>query len=98
MLDIHIANMAKSLVSRGIISDEELPYTQITLKEYWEDKIAVSWSIEDVKTRAEDIGDIELTDQQAASILKDVFHDYDSSYGITETNFDDYIVPYKKEN
>ena len=52
MLDIHIANMAKSLVSRGIISDEELPYTQITLKEYWEDKIAVSWSIEDVKSRA----------------------------------------------
>lgn len=94
MLDIHIANMAKSLVSRGIISDEELPYTQITLKEYWEDKIAVSWSIEDVKTRAEDIGDIELTDQQAASILKDVLHDYDSSHGISETTFDNYIILY----
>jgi hypothetical protein len=52
--------------------------------------IAVWWHIDDVKSRANDIGE-SVTDEEAREILGQVRHGHDCNYGITWETFDYYI-------
>ena len=76
MKDYHIREMAKLVV--GIKSQEVI---EERLRDYWNDKVAVTWHAENVKRQAENMG-IELTDQQVRNILDSMIDDHDACIGI----------------
>lgn len=49
----------------------------LTLQEFWKDKIAITWTIEDVKSLRSD-----LTDEQAIEVLNTVEHRQDADHGV----------------
>lgn len=61
-----------------------------------ENQIAHIWSIEDVQIRCTELHDIELTDEQAFSILSDI--NIDSTIGITWDVIDCYLYDYLSDN
>jgi uncharacterized protein YjaG (DUF416 family) len=60
------------------------------LKEYWRERIAISWCIEDVLGRAED-RDIELTEDQALDVLSAMESGHDCEIGINWNVIDFHI-------
>lgn len=75
MYDHHIRDMATLVVGKS----QEDAYK--ALKEYWRERIAVSWSVDDVIGRAED-RDIKLTEDQALDILSLLESKHDCNIGI----------------
>jgi hypothetical protein len=82
MYDFHITDMVDRLIKNDIIDKNDSVAAVGVLKEYWEDKIALSWSAEDVIMRAREVFEVELTTKEACSILYDVQHNYDAERGI----------------
>jgi len=68
-----------------------LPATHDLIKEaielYWEDKCVISWSVDDVHYKANDMG-LVLTQEDAIQILKDAVRTHDCEYGITWLSFE----------
>ena len=75
MYDHHIRDMARLAAGKSVEEAEK------ALKEYWKDKIAISWCVDDVIGRAED-RDIELTEDQALDILSLLESKHDCNIGI----------------
>jgi hypothetical protein len=75
MYDHHIRDMATLVVGKS----QEDAYK--ALKEYWRERIAVSWSVDDVIGRAED-RDISITEEQALDVLNSLEHNHDCNEGI----------------
>ena len=75
-------NMAKKAVMQG-------------LNEYWHDKIAIVWNIEDVQEYAKENYNVDIEDEPAREILNDVFDNMESEYGVTwqtiDCNISDYL-------
>jgi hypothetical protein len=51
------------------------------IEEYWEDKIAIVWQIDDVQCIAKDM-DIHIADDQAIEVLQTLQKNHDAEYGI----------------
>lgn len=85
MYDHHIKDMAELVVSKlfpNSPTKEILTKTvEEILQEYWKDKIADVWTIEDVRSVGED-EDTPLTDEEAGEVLRLLLDNHDASVGI----------------
>lgn len=63
------------------VQDEERDKIQRALESCWEDKITVSWSLQDVTDLAERMG-VTLTEDQTAEVLHRILHKFDANDGI----------------
>ncbi len=81
----HIQDMASSLVEEGLATDQKL--VELVLARYWEDKVAVVWTNDDVHSIQddfdEDVGSSSLSEEQAQSVLQKAFDKHDANEGIT---------------
>ncbi len=81
----HIQDMALGLVESGLATDQK--QVELVLSQYWEDKVAVVWTTEDVHAVQddfdEDVCSSSITEEQAESILQKAFDKHDASVGIT---------------
>ena len=81
----HIQDMATSLVEAGLATDQK--QVELVLQKYWEDKVAVVWTTEDVHAAQddfdEDVCSSSITEEQAESILQKAFDKHDAKVGIT---------------
>jgi hypothetical protein len=75
MYDHHIRDMAKLAHGKSLEDAEK------ALKEYWRDKAAFVWQVEDVLDRAKDMGK-EITEDQALDVLSAMESDHDCCIGI----------------
>jgi len=83
MHDHHICGMCEHLVATGLISD--FVQVQKVLADYWADKIAVVWDVEDVKSTMAEWQEVEIdaiSDETALKVLQTVFENHDRNYGI----------------
>ncbi len=81
----HIQDMALDLVEARLATDQK--QVELVLQKYWEDKVAVVWTTEDVHAVQDDFDENEqtssITEEQAESILQKAFDKHDASVGIT---------------
>ena len=84
----HIQDMATSLVEAGLATDQK--QVELVLQKYWEDKVAVVWTTEDVHAVQDDFDENKqtssLSEEQAESILIRAFDKHDANVGITWEN------------
>ena len=83
-----IAGMAEKIAQIEQVDAEKI---RKALEEYWEDKIAVIWGVEDVQDLAENEG-IELTKEEARDILRTALRRHDASIGINWTVLEVHIT------
>jgi hypothetical protein len=85
MYEHHIREMATSLVEAGLATDQK--QVELVLSRYWEDKVAVVWTNDDVHSVQDDFDEDEqtssLSEEQAQSILQRAFDKHDANVGIT---------------
>lgn len=55
---------------------------EAALESYWQNRIAITWSTEDVISCAEENNNAEITEEEARDILESVCHSHDASIGI----------------
>ncbi len=81
----HIEAMAQGLVEAGLATDQN--QVQLVLARYWEDKVAVVWTTDDVHSIQNDFDEDEqissLTEEQAINVLQRAFDKHDANEGIT---------------
>lgn len=81
----HIQEMATSLVEAGVAIEKE--QVELVLSNYWANKIAIIWCIDDVhgiqKDCDKETGKSSLTDEQALEILSLALDGHDCSHGIS---------------
>jgi len=81
----HTQDMATSLVEAGLATDQK--QVELVLQKYWEDKVAVVWTTEDVHAVQdnfdEDTETSSLSEEQAQGILQRAFDKHDANIGIT---------------
>ena len=58
---------------------------------YWGDKIALTWTADDVVDYAEDLSFL-VTKEQAIDILQQVLHEADATTGTTWYSFDKHLI------
>lgn len=88
----HISAMVEELTAAGALSNRTTAETILTA--YWQDKIALVWTTDDV--RAALTGDMDfdhedkdenwqdcITEDQAIGVLQSVLSHHDCSYGVT---------------
>lgn len=78
MFDHVIIPMVNALVHSGVVPVEKEDDAVAVLQQYWADKIAHVWCIDDVKGERPD-----LTEEQCKQVLEQVDQDLDSTVGIT---------------
>ena len=103
MNEYEIKDMARLLEKKGLLvpvlePEEAVATVTNALQEYWEDKAAVIWSVEDVLSVAhpakydDDGNEIPtpewMTREQAKDLLAEVISDHDATIGITWDTFD----------
>lgn len=85
MYEHHIQNMASSLVEAGLATDQK--QVELVLSRYWEDKVAVVWTNDDVHSVQNDFDEMEqtssLSEEQAISVLQKALDKHDANEGIT---------------
>ncbi len=84
MYDHHICEMCDHLVKVKLISDPV--QAQKALADYWADKIAIVWDVEDVKSTMAEWKEVEvnaISEQAALEVLHTVFKNHDCNYGIS---------------
>ena len=85
--------------------DNEMPEDLVKIKaaldNYWHNKIAIVWNVEDVQEYAKQEYNVDIEDEPAREILNDVFDNMDSEYGVTwqsiDCNISDYLKRKDKE-
>ena len=77
--------MAASLVEAGLATDQK--QVEQALARYWEDKVAVVWTVDDVHAVQDDFDEDKetssLSEEQAQSVLQKAFDNHDTNEGIT---------------
>jgi len=82
MYSYTIKEQIKALVDSGVIPRTKQDKAVGVLNKYWNNKIAVVWDSSDVIEFSKD-SNIELTEENAISILYSIFDNHDAEYGIT---------------
>lgn len=85
MYEHHIQNMASSLVEAGLATDQK--QVELVLSRYWEDKVAVVWTNDDVHSIQDDFDEdiflSSLSEEQAQTVLQKALDNHDTDVGIT---------------
>jgi len=77
----HIEGMARKL--QVVVPAMGMELAREILYDYWRDKIADVWTADDVLTYANDrFPYVELTDDDAVKIVKEMFHLHDPEVGL----------------
>lgn len=109
MYEHDLKKMAQDLEEAGLlipVLEPEMAVKQAVecMQKSWEDKIAIVWCVEDVKTMtttAEDMdtSDSWMTDEEAMTILRYMRRKHDAEIGINWTVIDHYVseLKYEKE-
>jgi hypothetical protein len=82
MYSYTIKEQIKALVDSGVIPRTKQDKAVGVLNKYWNNKIAVVWDSSDVIEFSKD-SNIELTEENAISILYSILDNHDAEYGIT---------------
>lgn len=93
MYNFHIEEMISKLIGKNIIQEINQQEAIETLQNYWDGKIAIVWSAQDIMNRAED-NDIDITEEQAKDILNSILEKHDCEQGITWDTIDLAIQEY----
>jgi hypothetical protein len=81
MYDTHIQDMTNKITKALNLTENQAATVQKSIKEYWEDRIALTWTTEDVIETAKDM-DITLTNNQAREILEETLRGHDADIGV----------------
>jgi hypothetical protein len=79
MYSHEINEMANELLKAGVVADADKAAD--VLRQYWGDKIALVWCVDDVKSIADSEG-IEVTDEEAMEVLLKLKNNHDASRGV----------------
>lgn len=96
MYDHHINNMTNRIRKRLGLSVDAGEQVRDELYDYWEDKIAVVWCVEDVLGLAEQ-EELDTSREQAIEVLDYIHEHLDASQGITWDNIERAIEELKNE-
>lgn len=78
MYNFHITDMAEAVATRLGLDGDGRQAAQDALAGYWGDKIAITWTIEDIRSCRKDI-----SDDDAMEALQTVLHGHDATLGVT---------------
>ena len=78
MYSHHIKDMVLALQKAGLITKDQNKEATKAISEYWKDKIALTWSVDDVIG----LNDNKLTREQAIGILDNILSHHDASIGV----------------
>lgn len=79
----HIVDQVQLLISKGFIPKDKQEEAVDLLKDhYWTNKIAISWSADDIIEHARN-QEVELDEETAIEMLHSIFHNHDCEYGLT---------------
>lgn len=81
MHDHHLVDMVDGLVKAGVVAEADTEKAKAVFDEYWEDKIALTWTTEDVIELAKHHGII-VTEEQARYVLMTTFRRHDATIGV----------------
>jgi len=84
------AKITEALHGAGIIHEDDMQEVLDVLNGYWEDTIAIYWSVEDVLHL-----DDTLSRDQAREILEIALNSHDAGQGINWTVLETHILMYK---
>lgn len=90
-----IREMVTKLQEKGCLNQDPLVVEQV-LQDYWRDKIAITWHVEDVLAQAQQL-EKELSQDEAREILQRLLHKHDATLGITWQHIQIAIKDYKAE-
>jgi hypothetical protein len=87
-----IKDMVAMVKEAGVLKDNVSGSETIMrlFEDYWEDKIALVWTVDDVLDCADRIG-IDITESHAKEVLDIVLHRHDANYGVSWDTFSEYI-------
>lgn len=87
MYDFHIVEQIDALIKAGIIRPSKREIATNIVRDYWQDRIAVSWTVDDVMERAKMLKK-RISKEKARGILNSMFHHHDAGLGITWDTID----------
>ena len=91
MYSHHLRDMLNLLASKHLIADDKIDEGMVILKGYWTDRIAVSWSAQDMIDRAKSQFGRRISKKKACEILQDILSHHDCEYGITWDTIDSHL-------
>ena len=112
MYDYELEQMAKALEQKGLLipvlePEQAVQTVKEEMKKYWEDKVAIIWSIDDVLSIAHpakwdaDGNEIPveewMTREDAIGVLGNILDDHDATLGITWDTVEIYVSDFKSE-
>lgn len=98
MYKFHIEEMADNVMEKLNLLDVSNREKILSgLQEYWNDKVAMIWTIYDIQEYAMRNDDLEISDEDARNILNDIFDNHDAEYGINWITIDCYISDFMEE-
>ena len=81
MYSHHLQEMVDNLASAGLLSEGSKEDAFIVMSDCWKDKMAITWSTEDILHSAREAG-YACGAVEAREILQTVFHDQDAEFGV----------------
>jgi len=77
-----LADASESFVLDNSMLFDLYKYVRAALEEYWADKMALVWHIDDVFVKAGELG-IALSNEEAKNILGDILDHHDCEMGVS---------------
>jgi hypothetical protein len=77
-----MANAAAFALSKKKKSEDTRAVIYDAIRDHWIDKVALVWSVTDVKETAAKLG-VRLTKAECRDVLLCLFHDHDASVGVS---------------
>lgn len=90
-------DMVDFLIKEGAVKEDQKESFSKALSKYWEGKISLVWSYEDVLGRAEQI-DMDISKESAEEIIEDVGAGHDCNAGVSWETLDAYLENYTEES
>lgn len=82
-----------ALENAGIISSVNFNDAKKVLEDYWSDKVAVVWEIDDILWKAQEDGKL-VTEEEAKDVLNRMLNKHDATIGINWDTIGFYIEDY----
>ena len=93
-----LAEMTEAICKElGLVAKSNTERVHKTLEAYWADKIAIVWTVEDVRTQAKE-AEHELTEDQCKQVLWRVQHRQDANIGVNWDTIGNAIKEVLKED
>ena len=97
MYKFHVEEMADNVMEKLNLLDVSNREKILSgLQEYWNDKVAMIWTIYDIQEYAREDG-LEISDEDARDILNDIFDNHDAEHGINWITIGCYISGFMEE-